>query len=113
MAYGSTGGDGAKGGKSQPWVVSRRVDAGTIPPSPALAARVSEVRERARRSRPGTPRVPGRVVLLCLSTEVEVSAAILLPAILVVVSTNRSILAVRDRIDAVGADSQIDQEILG
>jgi hypothetical protein len=44
---------------------------------------------------------------------VEVSPTILLPAILVVVSANRPILAVRDRVDAVGADSQIDQEILG
>ena len=43
----------------------------------------------------------------------EVSPTILLPAILVVVSANRPILAVRDRVDAVGADPQIDQEILG
>jgi hypothetical protein len=42
-----------------------------------------------------------------------VGPTILLPAILVVVSANRLILAVRDRVDAVGADSQIDQETLG
>ena len=89
------------------------MDAGTVPPLPAPAARVSETRERARRDRPGAQGFPAMSILLCLGTVVEVSAAILLPAILVFVSANRPILAVGNRVDAVGADSQINQEILG
>jgi hypothetical protein len=44
---------------------------------------------------------------------VEVSSAILLPAVFVVISTGRPILAVRYGVDKVAVDSQIDQETLG